>query len=168
MAGGSNIFDGKTLDGWVKEGDANFRAEGGAITVDQGGYSWLRTAKTYANYEMEVEFKTAADGNSGIFLRSAAAGKPHETGYELQIFDAHPEFPTGGIVGLAKGKSGVKLKPDVWNRYEIRHVGKRLTVKLNGVEVLDLTDSRSASGHLGLQFNPNKPISFRYLRAREL
>jgi len=46
---------------------------------------------------MKCDFRTAADGNSGIFLRSAKEGNPHETGYELQIFDQHPQFPTGGL-----------------------------------------------------------------------
>ncbi|MDX2267572.1 MAG: DUF1080 domain-containing protein [Bryobacter sp.] len=162
------LFDGATLAGWVKEGNANFRAENGAITVDQGTYSWLRTEKAYTNYELEVEFKTAADGNSGIFLRSAAQGKPHETGYELQIFATHPDYPTGSIVGQVRGEKSARFRPNEWNRYQVRHIGKRLVVKLNGKLVLDFTDDKAASGHLGLQFNPNKPISFRKIRVREL
>ncbi|GAB4414508.1 MAG: hypothetical protein OHK0021_21840 [Bryobacter sp.] len=164
----TKLFDGVTLAGWVKEGNANFRVQEGVITVDQGAYSWLRTEKAYTNYELEVEFKTAADGNSGIFLRSAAQGKPHETGYELQIFAAHPDYPTGGIVGHVRGEKSARFRPNEWNRYHVRHDGKRLVVKLNGKRVLDFTDDKSASGHLGLQFNPNKPISFRKIRVREL
>jgi hypothetical protein len=161
------LFDGASLQGWTLEGDANFRVEKGVITVDKGTYSWLRSNESYGDYELKLEFKTAADGNSGIFLRSAATGKPHETGYEIQIFDAHPQFPTGSIVGLQKGQAA-KLKPDVWNQYEIRHQGPRLLVKLNGKTVLDLNDTRSAQGHVGLQFNPNKPISFRRIQLRQL
>jgi hypothetical protein len=162
------LFDGKTLQGWVNEGGANFRVEQGVITVDHGPYTWLRSEKSYRDYELVVEFKTAADGNSGIFLRSAATGKPHETGYEVQIFDGHKDYPTGGVVGHAKGASGVKLKPDVWNTYEVKHQGKRMVVKLNGKEVLDWSDDKATAGHIGLQFNPNKPISFRNIKIREL
>ncbi len=163
-----NLFDGRTLEGWVKEGGAQFRVADGAIVVDQGASGWLRTEKTYTDYELELEFKTAADGNSGIFLRSAAQSKAHETGYELQIFDAHPEFPTGGIVGHVRGAAGSKLKPDEWNKYEIRHQGQRLLVKLNGKQTLDWRDAKAKAGHIGLQFNPNKPIAFRRIRVREL
>jgi hypothetical protein len=163
-----NLFDGRSLSGWINEGGANFRAENGVITVDQGAYTWLRTEKTYRDYEFEVEFKTGVGGNSGIFLRSAAQGKPHETGYELQIFSAHPQFPTGGIVGHTKATNATRFQPDAWNKFHIRHQGPRLKVKLNGKLVLDWTDTKSAAGHLGLQFNPNKPISFRKIRVREL
>jgi hypothetical protein len=163
-----SLFDGKTLTGWVNEGGANFRVENGVITVDQGPYTWLRSEKTYKDYELEVEFNTAADGNSGIFLRSAATGRPHETGYELQIFDAHKDYPTGGVLGHGKAPANTKLKPNVWNKYQIRHQGKRMLVKLNGKQVLDLTDDKATSGYIGLQFNPNKPISFRNIRIREL
>lgn len=162
------LFDGKTLSGWVNEGGANFRAENGVITVDQGPYTWLRSEKAYKDYELEVEFKTAADGNSGIFLRSATTGRAHETGYELQIFDAHKDYPTGGVLNHGKAPANTKFKPDVWNKYEVRHQGKRMIVKLNGKQVLDLTDDKSTSGHIGLQFNPNKPIQFRNIRVREL
>lgn len=161
------LFDGTSLAGWTLEGDANFRAEKSVITVDKGAYSWLRSNAVYGDYELKLEFKTAADGNSGIFLRSAATGKPHETGYELQIFDAHPQFPTGSIVGLLKGQPA-KLKPDVWNKYEVLHQGPHLVVKLNGKTLVDARDSRSAQGHIGLQFNPNKPISFRRIQLRKL
>lgn len=161
------LFNGTSLAGWTLEGDANFRAENGVITVDKGTYSWLRSNETYSDYELKLEFKTPADGNSGIFLRSAASGKPHETGYELQIFDAHPQFPTGSIVGLLKGQPA-KLKPDVWNKYEVLHQGPHLVAKLNGKTVLDVRDTRSAQGHVGLQFNPNKPISFRHIQLRKL
>ncbi len=163
-----SLFDGKSLQGWVNEGGANFRVEGGVITVDDGPYTWLRSEKSYKDYELEVEFKTAADGNSGIFLRSAAAGKAHETGYELQIYDAHKDYPTGGVLGHGKAAASVKLKPDVWNKYQVRHQGKRMVVKLNGKQVLDLTDDKASEGHVGLQFNPKKPISFRNIRIREL
>jgi hypothetical protein len=161
------LFDGATLKGWVNEGGANFRVENGVIRVDDGAYSWLRTEKEYGDFEMSVEFLTAADGNSGIFLRSQANSKAHETGYELQIYDAHPKFPTGSILN-AGAVTGVKFKAGVWNRYQIRAQGKRIVVKLNGKQVLDLTDDKSSRGHLGLQFNPGKPISFRNVRVREL
>lgn len=163
-----SLFDGQSLHGWVNEGGANFRIENGVITVDNGPYTWLRSARSYRDYELELEFKTAADGNSGIFLRSARTGKPHETGYELQIFNAHPQYPTGGVLNHGRAPAGTKFLPDVWNRYQIRHQGPRLIVHLNGQLVLDLTDTKSRAGYLGLQFNPNFPITFRNIRLRRL
>jgi hypothetical protein len=160
-----SLFDGASLRGWVNEGGANFRVTDGVITVDSGAYSWLRTERQYGDFELTVEFKTAADGNSGIFLRSAANSKAHETGYELQIYDAHPKYPTGSILNAAAVKN-IRFRPNEWNRYEVKAKGKRILVKLNGKQVLDLTDDKSLRGHIGLQFNPNKPIAFRNVRVK--
>lgn len=162
------LFDGKTLTGWVPEGTANFRVANGVITVDNGPYTWLRTVKSYKDYELSVEFKTGVDNNSGVFLRSAAIGLPHITGYELQIFDSRKTFATGSVVDVAEAKPRVNVKPDVWNRFEVRHIGPRIVVKLNGKQVLDTSDTKSLSGHIGLQFNPGKPISFRKIKIREI
>lgn len=162
-----DVFDGKTLQGWVNEGGANFRVEDGAIVVDQGPYSWLRTVKEYGDYLLTLEYKTAADGNSGVFLRSAAQGQPHVTGYELQIFDERKDYKTGSLVGVVEAKPN-RIRPGVWNRIEVRHVGPRVQVKMNGSLVVDISDRRSLRGHIGLQFNPGKPIAFRKIRIREL
>ena len=62
-----DLFDGKTLKGWVNVGGANFRVENGVITVDKGPSTWLRSKETYKDYELRLEFKTTADGNSGVF-----------------------------------------------------------------------------------------------------
>lgn len=162
-----DLFNGKSLDGWVNEGGANFRVEGGVITVDKGPYTWLRSAKAYGDYELTLEYKTTADGNSGVFLRSAATGKPHETGYELQIFDERKDFKTGSLVGVVEARPN-KIRPNEWNTIEVRHVGPHVIVKMNGVEVVNTNDTRTLRGHIGLQFNPGKPISFRKIRIREL
>ncbi len=162
-----DLFDGKTLNGWVNEGGANFRVENGVITVDNGPYTWLRTEKVYRDYELRLEYRTTADGNSGIFLRSAATGKPHETGYELQIFDDRKEDKTGSLVGVVEAKPN-KIRPGQWNTIVVRHVGAKVQVRMNGQLVVDTSDTRSREGHIGLQFNPGKPISFRKIRLREL
>lgn len=163
----SSLFDGKTLNGWVNVGGANFRVENGTITVDKGPASWLRTETTYKDYELKLEYKTAADGNSGIFLRSDATGKPHETGYELQIFDDRKDFKTGSIVGLAEA-TPTKIKPNEWNTFEVTHIGPKIIVKHNGKKVVETSDKHSLSGFVGLQFNPDKPISFRKISIKEL
>jgi len=162
-----DLFNGKSLDNWINEGGANFRVENGVITVDKGPSSWLRSVKTYGDYQLNLEYKTTADGNSGIFLRSAAKGQPHITGYELQIFDDRKTFKTGSIVDVAEAAPN-KIKPNEWNSIEVRHIGQRVIVKMNGKQVLDVSDKRSLNGHLGLQFNPNKPISFRKIKIKEL
>jgi hypothetical protein len=162
-----DLFNGKDLAGWVNEGGANFKVVNGVITVDQGPSSWLRTEVEYTNYELNLEYKTTADGNSGVFLRSKALSKPHETGYELQIYDDRKDFKTGSIVGIAEAKPN-KIRPNVWNNIRVLHIGPKITVFMNGVKVLETSDKRSLKGHIGLQFNPGKPIAFRAVKIKEL
>lgn len=162
------LFDGETTWGWTAEGGAKWRVADGALIADAGQYGWLRTNALFGDYVMKVDFKTAADGNSGIFLRSAKGKEPHISGYELQIYDGHKDYPTGSILGSARTPKNVKIKPDTWQTYEVFHLGNRCLVKLDGKKVLDLSDAKSLNGHLGLQFNPKKPVAFRNVKVRPL
>lgn len=162
------LFDGETTFGWTMEGAAKWRVANGTIVADAGGYGWLRTNTQFADYSLKVDFQTAADGNSGIFLRSAKGKDPHISGYELQIYDGHPKFPTGSILDAGRTNKKVRIDPAKWHTYEVFHVGTRCLVKLDGKKVLELTDSKALNGHLGLQFNPNKPVAFRNIKVRPL
>lgn len=161
------LFDGETLYGWKSEGGAVWKVDNGAIVSEAGEYGWLRSDMPFADFEMRIEYRQAADGNSGIFLRSAREGAPHQTGYELQIFDTHPQFPTGSIVGHRKA-GAVKAPAGEWNKYEIRVEGDRFVVKLNGQQVLDGRDAKSKFGYIGLQHNKDKKIEFRNIAVRPL
>jgi hypothetical protein len=154
------LFDGQTLFGWHSEGKAEWKVEGGAIVAETGEYGWLRSHVPFADFVLRVDYRQAADGNSGIFLRSAKTGAPHVTGYELQIFDTHPQFPTGSLVNHLKAIP-VQPAPDLWHSYEVEAAGDRFVIKLDGKTVADGRDSKSRMGHIGLQFNKGKKIEFR-------
>lgn len=68
------LFDGKTLYGWVQRGGkANYRVEGGCIvgtSVRGTGNSFLCTAKDYGDFILELEFKVDPKLNSGVQIRS--------------------------------------------------------------------------------------------------
>ena len=161
------LFDGTGLFGWTEEGKAQWRVADGALVADSGDSGWLRSNSAFADYVFKAEYRTGAEGNSGIFLRSAKEGQPHQTGYELQIFDKHPEFPTGSLVTHVKAKA-VKAMPDQWRSYEVEARGDRFIVKLDGKKVLDGKDSKSKFGHIGLQYNKDKKIEFRNIKLKPL
>lgn len=160
------LFDGATLFGWTQEGKAQWSASGGILTA-AGESGWLRTTSPFADFILRCDFRTGADGNSGIFLRSAAQGAPHETGYELQIWNQHPQYPTGSLVNHIKGKK-VNPAPDRWHSYEIQAVGDHWIVKLDGRKVLDGRDPKSKAGYIGLQYNKDKKVEFRNIRLKPL
>jgi hypothetical protein len=133
-----------------------------------GGYGWLGTTASFGDFHLKLEFKTAADGNSGVFLRSAREGLPHQTGYELQIYDDQPQgFNTGSLVFYQKAEPA-KLKPDVWNSFDIICEGRTSRSCSTTKLVFDGYNATHAAGVIGLQFNPDKPIEYRNLKLRPM
>jgi hypothetical protein len=161
------LFDGETTWGWTAEGSAKWRVENGVLISDAGEYGWLRSNAPFGDYILRAEYRQAADGNSGIFLRSAATGQPHVTGYELQIYEGHKDYPTGSLLNHGKAEK-VKPAPDQWHRYEVTHIGKAFTIKLDGKRVLYGDDDKTLFGHIGLQHNNGKKIEFRNVYIKPL
>lgn len=86
----TNLFDGKTLNGWkVLGGKATFRVERGTIvgTTSKGGENYntfLCTEKEYGNFNLEFEFLCEEDLNSGVAFRSIFADGLVR-GYQFEI-----------------------------------------------------------------------------------
>lgn len=162
-----SLFDGRTLAGWTATSDANWRVENGAIVVDSGKPGFLLHADTYRDYELSVEFKAATGANSGVFLSTKPRIKKlTEDCYELNIAPPDNPFPTGSLVARAK-VTGVGESDD-WRRFDVRVRGNRITVKLDGREILDHRSETPATGNrIGLQKNSGR-VAFRNLKVRRL
>ncbi len=154
-AGWTTLIEGATgLDNWNRVGDANWRAEDGAIVADKGKGGFLVSKSSYKDFQIRAEFWADHTTNSGVFLRCTDPEKiTAKSAYEVNIFDQRPEpsYGTGAIVNVAKvspmPKAGGK-----WNTYEITAKGSHLTVVLNGVQTVDVQDSQHAHGPVALQF----------------
>jgi len=73
-AGWVTLLDGsnpKTLDNWNRIGDANWRAEDGAIVADKGKGGHLVSKNSYKDFQIRAEFWADQTTNSGIFIRIA-------------------------------------------------------------------------------------------------
>lgn len=163
------LFDGETTFGWTPHGESKWRVADGVLIADSGGPGWLLHNSAFADYVLKCDFRTAADGNSGLFLRAAKEGQPHITGYELQIYDTQPAgFNTGSLVNHMKPKEPVKIKPGQWMSYEVELTGNHFLIKLDGKTVLFGRDDKSRMGHLGLQYNIDKKIEFRNIKLKPL
>jgi hypothetical protein len=180
MPGGDSgwvtLIDGASgLDNWNRIGDANWRAEGGAIVADKGKGGYLVSKNSYKDFQIRAEFWADHTTNSGIFIR---ASDPKKVGaasaYEVNIYDQRPgpEYSTGGIVDFAKvqpiHKAGGK-----WNTFEITAKGSQLTVVFNGVKTVDIQNSKFAQGPFALQFGnhgkaPGGAIKWRKVQIKPL
>src|ERR1044071_7058054 len=156
MDGGwTTLIDGtQGLENFNQIGDANWRAEDGAIVADKGKGGYLVSKNSYKDFQIRAEFWADTTTNSGIFLRAQDPKKiGADTAYEVNIFDQRPDptFGTGAIVNVAKvvpmPKAGGK-----WNTYEITARGTNLVVVLNGQKTADVNDSKLAQGPFALQF----------------
>jgi hypothetical protein len=179
-AGWTTLIDGeKGLENFNRIGDANWRAEGGAIVADKGKGGHLVTKKSYANFQIRAEFYAETNTNSGIFIRAQDPNKVGaKTAYEVNIYDQRPgqEYSTGGIVYF--GRIPVPNPPAYkaagkWNTYEITAKDTHLRVVLNGIETVTIYDSKFASGPFSLQFGnhgkqPGGAIKWRKVQVKEL
>jgi len=161
------LFDGQSLNGWDQGSRSVWRAEDGALVADKGPAVNLRFAEPCSDFTLKADFRQGADGNSGIFIRSALQGQPATTGYEVQIWNDHPEYPTGSLVNHVKAKP-VKPAPDEWHTIQITAQGDHYTVVLDGETILDARDSKSKEGYILLQHNQDKKIEFRNFKLKKL
>ena len=129
---------------------------------------YLTSKESYKNFVLAVDFRTAEDTNSGVFVRSPSASPNGAGGYEVQIWKEQPAgYNTGSIVSTAKTDKEYKFNADSWNHYEITAEGDRLVVILNGVKTLDVHDSKFADGRVRLQYQ-KFPIEFRNIKLKPL
>jgi hypothetical protein len=178
-SGWVTLIDGeKGLENWNRIGDANWRAEGGAIVADKGKSGFLVSKDSYKDFEIYAEFWAETDTNSGIFLRASDRNKVGaDSSYEVNIWDIRPDptYGTAAIVDVAKVPVPIVYKAGgKWNTYEISAKGAQLTVKFNGVETVNTQNSKYSSGPFALQFGPGVkgvtggPIKWRKVQIRPL
>lgn len=162
-----SLFDGKTLYGWAKRGEANFRVEDGAIVVDEGEVCLLCTTTQFDNYELKFEFKAETGTNSGVFLRTSPSPKnPATECYEFNIAAADNPFPTGSLVG--REKSTKVSTSGEWQEVFISIKGGEVSAKIGDVTTVTYTDEKPlGKGFIGLQHNSGK-VAFRNIRLRPI
>jgi hypothetical protein len=112
----------------------HWKVEEGALVFDGRGEA-LCTIKDYGDFEMWVDWKILAEGDSGIYIR----GLP-----QVQIWDpANSGIGSGGLYNNANNPSQPLVKADKpigeWNRFYIKMVGDKVTVWLNDQLVVDNT-----------------------------
>ena len=156
--------DEKLKEHWTLEGDV-LKYDGKA------GHLW--TKESFEDFVLKVDWRLPAKGDSGIYLRGMSKaqcniwvnklGSGEVWGYRVD--ENQPED-----IRKACTPSKVADKPvGEWNTFVITMKGDRLTVVLNGEEVISearLPDVKP-SGPIALQHHGN-PIEFRNIVIKEL
>ena len=167
-----SLFNGKNLDGWNIHGTELWYVENGLLICESGpdkGYGYLSTKKFYDDFDLTLEFKQEANGNSGVFIRSTFEGTK-VSGWQVEV--APPGNDTGGvyesygrewIIKPDKEKDKV-LKMGKWNKMRIRVVGNLIQSWLNGTSMISLEDEMigKGKGSIALQIHDGGGIKVRW------
>lgn len=167
-----SLFNGKDLTGWTVYGTEKWYVEDGLLISESGPdkqYGYLATDKYYDDFELTLEFKQEANGNSGVFIRSTIDGTK-VSGWQVEV--APPGHDTGGVYE-SYGR-GWLIKPDPekdkvlkegeWNTMKIKLSGSKLTSWLNGTEMVSITDDKigEGKGSIALQIHDGGGIKVKW------
>ncbi|MDR2430037.1 MAG: DUF1080 domain-containing protein [Puniceicoccales bacterium] len=198
------LWDGATTEGWRSVKNNNFPPKGwtlkdGVLTVQKktrttGGGGDIITAKTYASFELSVDFKMTAGANSGIKY-FAQVRKNDAVGPEFQILDdeRHSDAKKvnhriGALYDLISAPDD-KPKGTIneWHTARIVARGNHVEHWLDGVKLVEYERTGDAfralvkkskfrgipqygeaeRGHILLQDHQDE-VSFRNIKIREL
>lgn len=175
-----NLFNKKDLTGWKIYGTEKWYVNNGELVCESGSdkeYGYLGTDQKFKDFELSLQFKQEADGNSGVFFHSSIEGTKI-TGWQAEV--APPGHSTGGIYeSYGRGwlikpteEKDKALKMGQWNEMSVKVVGNNVTTFVNGQEMITLTDDKigSVDGIIALQIHSGGGIKVRWrkIKVREI
>lgn len=168
----ASLFNGKDLTGWTIHGTEKWYVQNGELICESGPdkqYGYLSTNQNYKNFELTLEFKQEANGNSGVFFRSSIEGVKI-TGWQCEV--APVDHHTGGIYE-SYGRGWLRhppaenekyLKTGKWNKLKLRVVGDEVTTWLNDHIMVNMKDEKigAGNGFIALQIHDGGGIKVRW------
>jgi len=128
------LFNGKDLSGWTALNpsvEMKWTVQDGVLRNAPPTTDIISTQKFW-NFKLHVDFRIVEHSNSGIGLRGR---------YEIQIIDDYGKPPNshGAAALYSRVQPSVNASKPAgeWQSYDIRLVGRTLTVIHNGTKVLD-------------------------------
>jgi hypothetical protein len=144
------LFNGKDLSGWIpigRPGEVRWMVKDG-ILVNEAPAPNLMTEAKFWNFDLHVEYRVGPKSNSGIGLRGR---------YEVQILEDYGR----PVDGHSNGAIYSRIVPAVnaskpageWQTFDIRLIGRMVTVVLNGVKIID---NREIEGLTAIAVDPHE------------
>ena len=172
----------------LKPGSWTFK--NGVLARNGGGDLWTKQA--YGDFTLDLEFMVDKKTNSGVFFRTGDIKDNVQTGIEMQVYDSHGKkqvgkHDCGAIYDCLAPSRNMARPPGEWNRCTITCVESKVSVALNGEQVIDMDlnhwtepgknpdgsknkyrdpfKDRPRTGHIGFQ-DHGKPVWYRNLRIK--
>jgi len=128
------LFNGKDLSGWKALNPAvemKWSVVDGVLRNAPPTTDIISELKFW-NFKLHVDFRIVEHSNSGIGLRGR---------YEIQILEDYGRPPNSHSAGALYSRVAPSVNaskpPGEWQSYDIRLVGRQVTVVFNGTKVLD-------------------------------
>ncbi|MBB4035275.1 hypothetical protein GGR21_001164 [Dysgonomonas hofstadii] len=159
-----DLFNGTDLTGWDVYGTEKWYVKDGLLVCESGPdkqYGYLATREYYDDFDLTVEFKQEADGNSGVFIRSFIEEGVKVNGWQVEVAPKghgtggiYESYGRGWIAEITKDKEEF-LKVGDWNTMRILVQGDKVTTWLNGNEMISLEDEKigKGQGRIALQIH---------------
>jgi hypothetical protein len=182
-----DLFNGTDLEGWEVKGapESNFYVEDGILVAETKmglPNTFLVTKNSYADFELELDFKVNTGMNTGVQIRSSVYEQPTTTpylngrleegtrdwkagtvnGYQIEIDPSdrawsggfYEEGGRGWLVPLTENEEARKaFKQEDWNHFRIIADGNSFQTWINGVKAVETTDDKYSTGFIGLQLH---------------
>ena len=153
------LFNGRDLEGWEGATNTYCITADGLLTCRQSGGKRVNgvrnlwTKKDYADFFIRFDVKLPPNANNGLGIRTKPNGWCSRDGMEIQLLDDWGDryngtnrlddvHYTGAVYGVVQPKRKLDgttyLKPTgEWNAVEVTAIGTRITVVLNGEQIVD-------------------------------
>ncbi len=144
-----NLFDGETLFGWTRFGEANWQVVDGMLTCEGGSGGWLASASQFTDFELKARIRLKPGTTSGLVARAGLEGHPTENGAAV-VWLSEPEGATPG-----------------WREVRVIARGSDLAATIDGAPVEGLRASRPR-GCVGLLYHLGSKVELGAMRLRPL
>ena len=192
------LFDGKSLAGWRSftspDAPSGWKIVDGTLHRAGAGGD-IMTVEQFDNFELRLQWKLAAKGNSGIFFHATTDGDEiWHSAPEMQVLDnaghkdgATPLTSAGANYAVHAPVRDVTRPLGEWNDVRLIVKGAHVEHWMNGVKLLEYElwspdwekrvkaskfdkipiYGRAKTGHIGLQ-DHGDPVWFRNIKIRKL
>lgn len=175
-----SLFNGRELSGWRVIGKERWVVEDGTIygsSVTKTGDGFLKTEKTYRDFDLFLRFRCESPTNSGVFFHSSIEEDISKIRFIQVEIDNRIGRHTGGLHGDRPGPASepgwivwpapeneTVIRPQDWNEMLVQVRGNRVRTQLNGVQMIDFTDPdpQNTDGVIALQLHPGGGARMRF------
>ncbi len=145
------IADGKTLDGWHKNGLGDWTVEDGAYVGRSNKaklYGHLVSDREYQDFTVRFKFQCTS-GDSGFFIRTKMEEPDKTLGLQIQVGPCgsgtggiYESYGRGWLQHPTLEQEKTFYREGTWNEMIISAHGPHVTVHVNGFKTADLNDDK--------------------------